>query len=109
MTREELIYITPREFFNRINGYQEQQNFEAERERNLITAIRSHAFLTLSPHFKKDARTTPQDLWPLPWDIKIEEAKKSKSEQLRIKMLRNLQEKGQLPPHMEKWLEENDI
>lgn len=108
MTRDELNETTPREFFNRINGHQEQQNFEAERERNLISTFRSHAFLTLSPHFKKDSKVTPAELWPLPWDIKIVDAKKAQSEQLRIKMLRDLDAKGQLPPNMKKWLEEND-
>lgn len=101
MTREQLNDITPREFFNTLDGYR-------EREMNLISTLRSHAFLLLSPHFEKDSRVEPKDIWPLPSDALIEDEKKKKSEGLRIKMLRELKAKGTLPAHMEKWLEEND-
>lgn len=39
-------------------------------QKDLVESLRVHAILCLQPHLKKGANINPQQLWPLPWDIK---------------------------------------
>ena len=90
MTSKELEETTPRQFFNRINGHKEKEQHQVLRDRNNFEALRSHAFLILSPNFKKGAKLKVTDIWQFPWDEAKVEHKEQDQKKSQIDIIRKL-------------------
>ena len=72
---DELDELTFREFNNAVQGLAERDRQHSrdswERSRMLATTL-------IKPHLKKDAKITPQTLWPFVWDPKPKKQKINK-------------------------------
>ena len=64
MTPEQLHDITPRELYNKIDGFDLVLREEYER-------ARIHAFICISPYIGKNQDLSILKLWPLPWDKEL--------------------------------------
>ena len=79
---------TPREFFNRFDGFME---FEKWRQREAWERMRSQTAALLNIHTKK--RIRPRDVFKFEWDAKIEKTFKRKN---ALAMMKKLCIKGKL-------------
>jgi hypothetical protein len=80
LTPEQLDDLTPREFNNKLRGFQELYELKShdnwERSRLLASTL-------LMPHTKKGKGIEPQKLWPFHWDKKSETPKPLSAERIK--------------------------
>lgn len=82
MSETQLNKITLRSFFNKLKGFRKLERDHWER-------TRAQTFLLLSVNFKEGSTLTPQQVFPLPWDVEIkntikEDAKKAKERRKKM-------------------------
>ena len=67
MTPEQLDNLTPREYENKLTGFEQ---LEEKREQAQWEQFRLLASTLLTPHTKKGKGIKPKKLWVFPWDKK---------------------------------------
>lgn len=90
MTSAEFWEITPREFFNKLEGWKSMQEIK---EQNEWDRCRWSTAYLLSPHSKKGRSIKPTDLIKLPWD---EERRKKENKKIptREEVLKMIKQTG---------------
>ena len=80
LTPEQLDDLTPREFNNKLRGFQQLYELKSrdnwERSRLLASTL-------LMPHTKKGKGIAPQKLWPFDWDKKPEIPERISAERIK--------------------------
>lgn len=84
MSPDELDNLTPREFNNKFNGFEELQNL---RDRSEWEKFRMLAATLLTPHTKGGKGIKPQKLWPFAWDQKPKSGQSEKMSEQRLDYL----------------------
>ena len=65
MTWHEFYDATPREFFNRLEGFQEAEEM---RQRSAWEQARMISYYAIAPHLQKGRDNRMEKILPLPWD-----------------------------------------
>tara|TARA_R100000541_G_scaffold27601_2_gene36884 strand:- start:4614 stop:4904 length:291 start_codon:yes stop_codon:yes gene_type:complete len=92
LTPVELDDLTPREFGNKLVGFEEIHEI---RQRESWEMFRMLASTNMIPHTAKGKQTKPTDLWSFHWDSKPDKIERKTSEEIAyIAAKRKLQRDG---------------
>jgi|TARA_Y100001973_G_scaffold78272_1_gene114869 hypothetical protein len=76
---DELDELTPREFKNKLAGFEKYKELQSRESWEIARQIVS---TLLSPHTKKGQSINPKKLWPFSWDRKQKKAEKMSDQRL---------------------------